>query len=82
MRTTAATLPSEGFIALRAIIGNARAEPPIPPILPVSRSTWLAGVRSGRYPKPVKLAARRVAWRVEDIRSLLERLANEGAAHG
>lgn len=38
---------------------------------PVSRSTWLAGVKNGQYPQPVKLSARVVAWRVADILSLL-----------
>jgi len=65
------TLPETGFVRLPNIIGDAKADPPIPPIIPVSRSTWLAGVRSGRYPKPVKLGLRITAWRVEDIRELI-----------
>lgn len=47
-----------------------RAE--ITPIIPVSKSTWWDGVKSGRYPKPVKLGPRVTAWRVEDIRSYIE----------
>ncbi|KUJ76302.1 hypothetical protein AVO45_13460 [Ruegeria marisrubri] len=39
--------------------------------LPVSRSTWWAGVSSGRFPQPIKLGPRTTAWRVGDIRSLL-----------
>lgn len=39
--------------------------------VPVSRSSWFAGVKSGRYPKPVQLGARAVAWRAEDIRNLV-----------
>ncbi len=39
--------------------------------VPVSRSTWWAGVRAGRFPKPVKLGPRTTAWRVKDIRALL-----------
>lgn len=42
-------------------------------LYPVSRSTWWAGCRSGRYPQPVKIGKRCTAWRVEDIRSLIER---------
>lgn len=38
-------------------------------------STW-AGVKSGRYPKPVKLGPRITAWRAEDIWALLEAGAN------
>ncbi len=58
-------LPSVGFVRLASIIG------PGGPI-PVSKSTWWAGVKSGRYPKPVKLGPRITAWRVEDIRALIQ----------
>jgi predicted DNA-binding transcriptional regulator AlpA len=40
--------------------------------IPVSKSTWWAGVKDGRFPKPVKLGTRISAWRVEDIRRLIE----------
>lgn len=42
-------------------------------LIPVSRSTWWAGVKSGRFPKPVKLGARAVAWRASDIAALVEK---------
>ena len=47
--------------------------PPIPAIIPVSKSTWWAGVKAGRFPAPVQLGPRITAWRVEDIRALIER---------
>ena len=65
-------LPETGFVRLPSIIGDAKADPPIPPLYPVSRSTWWAGVRSGRYPQPVKLGPRITAWRVADIRALID----------
>lgn len=65
------TLPETGFVRLPNIIGDPKADPPIPPIIPVSKSTWWAGVKSGRYPKPIKLGPRITAWRVEDIRELI-----------
>ena len=40
--------------------------------LPISRSTWLAGVASGRYPQPVKLGPKITAWRLEDIQKLID----------
>jgi prophage regulatory protein len=43
-------------------------------IFPVSRSAWLAGVKAGRYPAPVRLSTRRVAWRAEEIRALVASL--------
>ena len=62
-------LPSTGYLRLPQIIGNPRHG--IPALIPVSRSTWWAGVKSGRYPRPVKLGPRITAWRVEDIRRLI-----------
>jgi prophage regulatory protein len=59
-------LPRTGFVRLAHIIGPGRP-------IPVSKSTWWAGVRTGRYPKPVKLGPRITAWRVEHIRALIEK---------
>lgn len=67
-------LPESGFLRLLQIIGNLDAEPPMTPIIPVSRSTWLKGVRTGRFPQPVKLGPRTTAWRAEDIRALIAQL--------
>lgn len=64
-------LPETGFLRLPQIIGDANAKPPIPAVIPVSKSTWWAGVKTGRYPKPTKLSARVTAWRVEDVRALI-----------
>jgi prophage regulatory protein len=61
------TLPDTGYLRLSQII---------PSIIPVSKSTWWAGCKEGRYPRSVKLSARCTAWRVEDIRALIERLAS------
>ena len=73
------TLPESGYIRLPQIIGNPKAVPPIPAIVPVSKSTWWAGVKSGRFPQPVRtLGVRITAWRVEDIRQLLDNLSSGG----
>jgi predicted DNA-binding transcriptional regulator AlpA len=66
------TLPETGFLRLPQIVGDTKAQPPVPALIPVSRSTWWAGVKSGRYPQPVKLGPRITAWRVEDIRRLIQ----------
>ena len=68
------TLPETGFLRLPQIVGDARAFPPVPALIPVSRRTWWAGVKSGRYPRPVKLGPRITAWRMEDIRRLIRDL--------
>ena len=39
--------------------------------IPVSKSTWWAGVKSGRYPQPVKLGPGITAWRRSDIERLI-----------
>lgn len=66
-------LPETGYLRLAQIIGNPKAEPPIPAIIPVSKSTWWVGVKSGRFPEPVRTLGERItAWRVEDIRKLIE----------
>jgi len=69
-------LPQAGFVRLSAIIGNTKAKPPVPPVYPVSKSTWWAGVKSGRFPKPVKLSPRTTAWRAADIHRLIDDLGN------
>lgn len=48
--------------------------PQVLALIPVSRSAWWAGCKSGRYPKPVKLGPRTTAWRASDIAALLEKL--------
>lgn len=69
------SLPETGFVRLPQIVGDKKADPPIPAIIPVSKSTWWAGVKSGRYPQPVKLSERCTAWRVEDVLALIEKPA-------
>lgn len=66
------SLPQTGLLRLSQIIGNPKAEPPIPAIIPVKKSCWWAGVKDGRFPKPVKLGPRITAWRVEDIIELIK----------
>jgi len=46
---------------------------------PVSKSAWYSGVRVGRYPAPVKLGLRRVAWRQSSINELIASLQQGGA---
>lgn len=41
-------------------------------ILPFGKTKWWNGVKEGIYPQPYKLGARITAWKVKDIRELLE----------
>ena len=61
-------LPESGFLRLPQIIGDAKRG--IPAVIPVSKSAWWEGCKTGRFPKPVKLG-RCTMWRVEDIRTLI-----------
>jgi predicted DNA-binding transcriptional regulator AlpA len=36
-------------------------------LIPVSKSTFWAGIKAGRYPAPVKLSSRISVWRAEEI---------------
>lgn len=64
------TLPETGYLRLWQIVGDKKKG--IIPIIPVSKSAWWAGVKSGRYPAAVKLGERTTCWRVEDIRTLIQ----------
>ena len=55
-------IPTEGFMRLPAVLS----------VFPVSKSTWWAGISAGRFPRGVKLGPRITAWKVEDIRRLIE----------
>lgn len=70
------SLPETGYLRLAQIVGDKKAG--IPAIIPVSKSTWWAGVKSGRYPAGVLLSQRCRAWRVEAIRELIEQAADRG----
>ncbi len=58
-------IPEIGFLRLRQILT----------VIPVCKSYWWAGVKSGRFPKPIKLSARCTVWRAEDIRALVATLS-------
>ena len=61
------SLPETGFLRIWQIIGNKKTN--IPALIPIGRTSFLNGVKSGRYPKPIRLGKRTIAWRVEDIRA-------------
>ncbi|MDR3581315.1 MAG: AlpA family phage regulatory protein [Oryzomonas sp.] len=69
MQTQNNILPEIGLVRLSQILGNKKKG--IPPVIPVSKSTWWAGVKSGRYPQPIKLGERTTCWNVADIRQLI-----------
>jgi predicted DNA-binding transcriptional regulator AlpA len=48
------------------------SSPGAPGRLPISRATWLTGVRDGHFPQPVRLGKNVVAWREADIEKIEE----------
>ena len=64
------------FLRLKNIIGDPKANPPIPAIIPISKSSWWNGIKSGRYPKPIKLGENTTVWKENDIRKLVEKLSS------
>ncbi len=54
-------LPETGLLRVNQILR----------FIPISRSSWWAGVKSGKYPKPRKLGERITCWKAEDIRTLI-----------
>ncbi|MCP2135822.1 putative DNA-binding transcriptional regulator AlpA [Rhizobium sp. SLBN-94] len=60
-------LPQTGFVRLSQIVG------PDGP-LPISKSGFWAGVKSGKFPQPRKISPRVTVWRVEDINALIEKI--------
>ncbi len=56
------SLPETGFLRLEQVLKY----------IPVGKTSWWAGVKSGRFPPSIKLGPRTTAWRVEDIRKLID----------
>ncbi len=66
------TLPETGYLRLPQIIGDHKTNTPA--IIPICKASWYNGIKSGRYPKSYKISSRSVAWKVEDIRKLVEEI--------
>lgn len=43
---------------------------------PISRSSWYAGVKSGKFPSPIKTGPRTAMWRMSEIDSLIANIGN------
>lgn len=41
-------------------------------IIPVSKSTWWLGIKSGRFPAGRKLTEKTTVWRESDIQSVVD----------
>ena len=61
------SIPATGFLRLPQVLS----------IVPISKSAWWEGCKTGRFPKPVKLGPRTTAWKAEDIAVLVRQLGEE-----
>ena len=64
-------IPKTGFLRLPQVLA----------IIPISKSAWWAGCKTGRFPKPIKLGPRTTVWRAEDITALIEIVNSQQARH-
>lgn len=63
-------IPETGFLRLKQVLT----------VIPLGKTCWWEGVKSGRFPKPVKLSQRCTAWRAEDIRELITTLSDSSGS--
>ena len=59
------SLASPGFLRL----------PQVLELIPVSRSAWWAGIKTGRYPRGRKLGPRTTVWLRAEIEALIAAVA-------
>ena len=60
-------IPETGFVRLSQIME----------VIPLGKTSWWAGVKSGRFPRPIKLSERCTAWKAEDIQDLIKKLSEQ-----
>lgn len=61
-------IPQEALLRLPQVLN----------LIPVSRSAWWAGVKSGKFPQRIKLGERTTCWRKSDILALIDNTKKEG----
>lgn len=64
-----------GFLRLPHILGDVSRG--IVPRIPVSRATWYAGIKAGKYPRPIRLSEGVSVWRASDIDALCARIEQQ-----
>lgn len=61
------------------IIGDPKANPPIKPLISISRSAWWAGVKSGKFPQSIKLGPKTTVWRESEVLAFIEQCKTKGS---
>ena len=64
-------VPTTGFLRLKQVLQ----------FIPVGKTAWYAGIKEGRFPKPIQLSARTAVYRAQDIAALIDKISQgQGAA--
>lgn len=66
---TQATPTHQGFLRIKGVLSK----------IPVSRATWYAGIKAGKYPKSIRLSEGMSVWRVADIDALCQQIEQQAA---
>ena len=61
------SIPETGFVRLTQVLT----------VIPLGKTSWWKGVKSGRFPKPIKLTEHCTAWKAEDIHNLIKQLSEQ-----
>ena len=65
------TIPANGFLRLKQVLQ----------FIPIGKTAWYAGIKEGRFPKPIQLSARTAVYRAQDIAALIDKISQgQGAA--
>ena len=75
--TLISRIDPNGIYRVKSIV-RSKANPT--PFIDVSPSTWWAGVKTGRFPKPVRLGGHMTFWRGSDLLGLVCDLTGKKAA--
>ncbi len=59
----------ERLLRIKDIVGDKNNG--IPPMIPISKSSWWAGVAEGKFPTPIKLGSRTTCWRETEVLALI-----------
>jgi prophage regulatory protein len=59
----------ERLLRIKDIVGDKTNG--IQPLIPISKSSWWAGVAEGKFPTPIKLGARTTCWRETEVLALI-----------
>lgn len=59
----------ERLLRIKDIVGDKSNG--IPALIPISKSSWWAGVADGKFPTPIKLGARTTCWRETEVMALI-----------